>query len=227
MRAYLTLPLVAALLSPARAEPTQTKEIFRWKGPPAGAARVELRNVNGAIRLRTASGADVEVTATATFDRGANPDALKVTRKGLTFQVEGEADDVSVDLEVAVPRGLAADATTVNGAIESATIGPIALRTTNGSIRVRAEKGDLEVMTGNGRIDVTLHPSVGKARLRATNGPLKVTRGSGGADVDASTVNGQIVVEGRPAGQSFRGHLGPAGGTRLQAGTVNGSIDLR
>jgi len=112
----------------------------------------------------------------------------------------------------------AVEASTVNGGVDASTTGgPVRASTVNGDVSVRmASTGTanhLDYSTVNGSVSISL--------------PSKLD-----ADVDFSTVNGRvesdypITMQGRIDPKQLRGTIG-AGGLRIRASTVNGSIDLR
>ncbi len=112
----------------------------------------------------------------------------------------------------------AVEASTVNGGVDASTTGgPVRASTVNGDVSVRmASTGTanhLDYSTVNGSVSISL--------------PAKLD-----ADIDFSTVNGQvesdypITMQGRIDPKQLRGTIG-AGGLRIRASTVNGSIDLR
>ena len=268
MRSIATLVTFTFFSAHGWAEPSQSKEIFRWKGAPAGATQLHLRNVNGPIEIRPSSGTEVEVTAKAVWRGSVNPDQLVVARKAaganLSFCVmvkdqqgiceadgryqsdHGGVKNLGIELLVLVPAGMTVDAKTVNGglqarlgsnalnletqngAIDANTQGgPSVLRSSNGSMHVTVDKGDLDVQTENGRIVASLGAKVSRARLQTINGTVSVTRARGvGAEVQADTVNGHVMVDGRSSGKTFKGRVGAAGGPRIEATTVNGSVDV-
>jgi len=112
----------------------------------------------------------------------------------------------------------AVEASTVNGGVDASTTGgPVTASTVNGDVSVRMSStgtaGHLDYSTVNGSVSITL--------------PAKLD-----ADVDLSTVNGRldsdypITMQGHIDPRQLRGTIG-AGGLKIQASTVNGSINLR
>lgn len=108
-------------------------------------------------------------------------------------------------------------ASTTNGDVEVSTSEWASARTTNGGVRVSMGNakwsGELEVLTTNGSVDVTLPAS---AEFK----------------VDAATTNGgistdfPITVSGRFGPKSLSGTVG-GGGRDLHVATTNGGVNLR
>lgn len=108
-------------------------------------------------------------------------------------------------------------AATTNGDVEVSTSEWASARTTNGGVRVSMGNakwnGQLELLTTNGSVDVTLPPS---AEFK----------------VDASTTNGgiqtdfPITVQGKFGPKSLSGTVG-GGGRELRVATTNGGIELK
>jgi hypothetical protein len=140
-----------------------------------------------------------------------------------------------INFELQVPRGVRLNAMTTNGRVHCVNLDSVvqaattngdvevstsewaSARTTNGGVRVSMGKanwtGELEEMTTNGSVDVTLPAS---AEFK----------------VDASTTNGGIetdfpvTVQGRFGPKSLSGTVG-AGGRELKVATTNGGIGLK
>jgi hypothetical protein len=109
------------------------------------------------------------------------------------------------------------EAATTNGNVEVSTSEWASARTTNGGVRVSMGNakwsGELELMTTNGSVNVTLPAS---AEFK----------------VDASTTNGgiqtdfPITIQGRFGPKSLSGTVG-GGGRDLKVATTNGAIELK
>jgi DUF4097 and DUF4098 domain-containing protein YvlB len=108
-------------------------------------------------------------------------------------------------------------AETTNGNVEVSTSEWASAKTTNGGVRVSMGgakwSGELEVMTTNGNVDVTLPAS---AEFK----------------VDAATTNGRIhtdfpvTVQGSFSSKALSGTVG-GGGRELKVATTNGGIELK
>ena len=144
-------------------------------------------------------------------------------------------NDVNVEFEVRVPRGVAFEGRTVNGRIQAEVEGRAAVSTVNGSIEVVA--GTLtEATTVNGSIRATVRSDASSPddiKLSTVNGSVRLSLPEGvNADVSAKTVNGgitseftEIEVRKKWGPRSAEGRLGN-GGRELALSTVNGGIRI-
>jgi hypothetical protein len=143
--------------------------------------------------------------------------------------------DVKVDFRVAIPRGVALVAETVNGNI-TATALDAAVRAlvVNGNITI-ATSGTANAQTVSGSIDATVGKLGGdeSARLQNVNGRVHLTLPPGSdATIAARTVNGRIEGDGIPlsieggiVGSSAHATLG-TGSASVSLETVSGSISV-
>jgi len=144
-------------------------------------------------------------------------------------------DRAKINFDVQVPRGVrlnalttnggvhcvnldsVVEATTTNGNVEVSTSEWASAKTTNGGVRVSMGSakwsGELELMTTNGSVDVTL-PASAEFQVRAstTNGGIQSAF--------------PITVEGKFGPKSLSGTVG-SGGRELRVATTNGGIDLK
>lgn len=201
----------------------------RWRRGDPEQVRVELRR---------SGGDDGTVIACAFWreDASCDEDGYRGGRsRGMNWRDDGNSNDVSVDFEVRVPRGVKVVTSSVNGeiAIEGATAS-IEAETVNGSITARTSGGPVRAKTVNGALDVTM----GKAltddlEFETVNGGITLTVPEGlDAELSMKTVNGSVssdfpvTVSGRINPKRLNAILGK-GGPRLSMGTVNGSVRLR
>ncbi len=253
-RASLALLLVAAAVSPAAAQDT-----WSWrKAVPAGRA-IEIKGINGDIDAIAASGSNVEVVARKSARRSDTESernevvehAGDVTIGALYPTPRGEREneclpgargrssnrnnDVTVDFEVRVPRGVAFTGKTVNGSVHASGLTADAIATTvNGSVRVNTT-ALAQAETVNGSIDVSMGRASWNDRLlfKTVNGGITLELPDElNTDVAASTVNGSLssdwpmTVSGRWGPRHMKGKIG-SGGRQLALETVNGDIELR
>lgn len=194
-------------------------EDFAWKEKLAPGGALEIRNINGEIRIEDGKGPEVEVVARKRGDRS-NPAEVKIEvvkhAKGVTicavYPASGstpnqclpggghmnipDGNDVTVAFTIKAPPGLPFIGHTVNGAIKStATSGEADVKTVNGSIEIAAS-GSVRAETVNGSV---------RARMDRTDWKGEIT---------IATVNGSVIVD-LPASASVD----------VQAKTVSGSID--
>lgn len=224
---------------------------------PAG-QWLRIRNVIGEVHVRAASGDRVEVVATKSWRRG-DPSLVRIeSRKSsdgsilvcaywtenATCDEDGyrshgdnnrRNNDVAVDFEVRLPKGVNVGAWSVNGevSVEGATAevqagsvngqvdatstgGPVQARSVNGTVHARMGKagtGDLDFGTVNGSVIAEFDEDID-------------------AQVELSTVNGRfqtdwpVTITGRVDPRHLRATIGK-GGRRIRMSTVNGNVELR
>jgi hypothetical protein len=270
------LALAALLLASCRfAHADEARARFTWNGAVAVGRTIYLRNLNGPIRAVAGTGREVRLTATKTARDGGDPDAVEIAvvphdgtvticalwpRAGRSCGPRGAyapgsgtsgRPEVTVELVVEVPRGVAVDLATVNGGIDAdgldaavvarsrngglavTTRGAVDLATQNGGITLGGAGGQVRAVTDNGgvRADLVGVPAGARIELTTTNGSVRVRVPRGfAADVTASTTHGSIDVagarpRGRRGGVRLDTRLG-AGGRALVLRTVNGAIAL-
>ncbi len=221
---------------------------FAYDGALRRGATLEIRDVNGNVRMRTGERFSVRATKHGERSDPAQVQVRVENRADRTLvcvryppdasrscdeQQHVEDNDVEVDFEVTVPHGIVLDAHTVNGWVDARNDGPIPdIGTVNGY--VKAEGSDIgRVQTVNGRIDVRI-VGAGRGELDAktVNGEVDVALPeNAGAQISAKTLNGDIRVGlpvSRPQygpGASVNGTLGD-GSRKLRLESLNGSIVL-
>lgn len=253
IRTTLALALVLVASGQAAAQD------WSWnKAVPAGRA-IEIKGVNGDIEAVAASGNQVQVVARKSARRS-NPDDVRIEvvehaggvticavyptpsgsrpnecLPGANGRSSTRNNDVQVDFEVRVPRGVLFTGKTVNGDVEATGLTADAdVSTVNGSVRVETT-GLAEASTVNGSITA----SMGRANwtdtrsFKTVNGGITLELPDDlNAEVSASTVNGSLssdwpmTVTGKWGPRRMRGKIGN-GGRELALETVNGNIELR
>ncbi|HEX6309957.1 MAG TPA: DUF4097 family beta strand repeat-containing protein [Longimicrobiales bacterium] len=255
-RGFITGALAVTAIAAA---PAAAQQQWAWNGTVAAGRTLEIKGVNGGIRAVAADGGEAVVRVSKRSRRNDPEDVRMVVLEhanGVTICAlyphrsgsepnecapgEGgrnsvQNNDVSVEWEVQVPRGVNFTARTVNGGIEATGLtGSTVAETVNGGVRL-ATAGLATASTVNGNIDVTLGRSDWRDELsfETTNGSIDVTfTGDLNAQVNASTVTGSIAtdypleVRGRFMNRRLSGTVG-SGGRVLTLQTVNGSIELR
>jgi hypothetical protein len=252
-RTSLAVVLVLAASGPAAAQD------WNWsKVVPAGRA-IEIKGVNGDIEAGVASGNQVQVVARKSAKRSDPADVrIEVVEHagGVTIcavyptprgERENEClpgargrsstrnNDVEVDFEVRVPRGVLFTGRTVNGDVEVTGLTADArVSTVNGSVEVETT-GLVDASTVNGSIKARMGRAnwTDRKSFSTVNGGITVELPDDlHADVSASTVNGSLssdwpmTVSGKWGPRSMRGKIG-RGGRELALETVNGDIELR
>jgi hypothetical protein len=203
LRSSLLLAVAASAAS------AQRDTAFTWSKRLPDGARLSIRNFNGPIEVRAATGDRVEVRATIRVEsRGNAGDVTFDVRERDANDVEictvyrGRSDcdpdrnwsdnvRVSVRYIVEVPKTMRLRATTGNGDVTvTQTVAEVDAASGNGDIVIRESMGRVGASTGNG--DVTITSARGAVKVSSGNGRIIATTSLG--PVDASTGNGDIDV---------------------------------
>ena len=226
---------------------------------------IRVRNINGEMRVRASATDKVEITATKTWRRGDPKDVSIETKKGSDGSIlvcalwantntvctedryssrsndrhdrwDRDRNDVSVDFEIRVPKGVKVGVWSVNGAVSvDGVTNEVRAGTVNGSVDAVSTGGPVQASTVNGSVRATMGRLDGDQDLNfsTVNGTV-VAEFSGDidADIDLSTVNGRfqtdwpVTITGRIDPRHLRATLGK-GGRRIRLSTVNGNVELR
>jgi DUF4097 and DUF4098 domain-containing protein YvlB len=189
--------------------------IYTWRGALPARALLTVKNYNGPIDVRPATGTQVEMRAEKRTSRGggdirdvafeiqsaSNGDVTICS----TYRDNNPCDDynrrgdddrgwrrsVTVAITILVPRGAQVKVSTGNGAVSVERVGgEVQASTGNGRVDVTGTDGGVRVSTGNG--DVTVSGAKGAVRVSTGNGRVNVTTAEG--PVEARTGNGDIDV---------------------------------
>ncbi len=201
-------------LSEAQSLLGRDDSVFTWRGALPSGAQVTVRNHNGPIDVRPASGSQLELRAEkrsrfgnltdVAFDirtEGDGDVAICSTLRGDDPCGEGrrawDGDDdgrrgVTVAMTLLVPRGARVRVATGNGAVSVERVGggEVVASTGNGRVTLVSTEGTVRASTGNG--DVQVRDATGAVRASTGNGRVSVTTAEG--PVDARTGNGDIDV---------------------------------
>ena len=253
-RAALALAVTLVTVTTASAQDT-----WSWRKALAAGKAIEIKGINGDVTATAASGNQVEVVARKSAERS-DPDDVRIEvvehEDGVTIcaiyphrsgdrpneclpgargRSSNHNNDVEVDFEVRVPRGVRFTGRTVNGGVRASGLTADAKASTvNGSVRVTTT-GLAEASTVNGSITVAMGRTnwTDNLSFKTVNGQITVEMpGNLNADVSASTVNGSLssdwpmTVRGRWGPKRMNGKIG-SGGRELDLETVNGDIELR
>lgn len=224
MRSTLALTFAVALLSGvASAQDNQTSSTdmhFKWTGTVPKGEWVRVKNLNGRVTVRAASGSTVEITGDKNVRRG-DPSSVRIvtqrTGKGgilvCAFWTEdascdedsyssnshGEdggrrSRDISVDFTVSLPAGVNVLSSSVNGDVEvEGATAEVEVRTVNGDVRGITSSGPVSANTVNGSITAKMRTLPGNSDLdfRTVNGSIDLELPTQlDADVELRTVNG-------------------------------------
>jgi hypothetical protein len=191
----------------------RTDSVFTWRGPLPAGALLTVRNHNGPIEVRPATGTQVELRAEKRARYGNVTDVAFNVRTGSRGDVticstfrdndpcdedrhsRGSDDDgrrsVTVAMTVLVPRGAQVRVATGNGAVSVERVGgEVSASTGNGRVNVLNTEGAVRVSTGNG--DVQVREAKGAVRVSTGNGRVTVSTSEG--PVEARSGNGDIDV---------------------------------
>jgi hypothetical protein len=210
--------LLAIIAAPALADGQtllgRSDSVFTWRGPLPAGAQLTVRNHNGPIEVRPASGTEVELRAEKRARYGNLTDVAFDVRTGSrgdvticsTLRGNNPCDDedrrswnndddgrrgVTVAMALLVPRGAQVRVATGNGAVSVERVGgEVSAATGNGRVNVLNTDGAVRVSTGNG--DVEVRDAKGAVRVSTGNGRVTVSTAQG--PVEARSGNGDIDV---------------------------------
>ncbi len=187
---------VTACFVDSRSGPEQDNPTaWTWNAPVTAPATVFIRNTNGSVEIKPATGKNVEVTADVRWRRGdpkhdvtfqgkASPNGnilicaiwndgscseekYEVKKPGFSIGPFSQGTDASVKFTVYVPVGVKVDVLTMNGSIGAAATAPVKARTVNGTIKVATSVGPVDAETVNGDVDVRMTTLAGEGPVRA------------------------------------------------------------
>jgi hypothetical protein len=233
----LLLPVLAActvqMSPPGSYAGRATTTTFNWSGELAAGRTLEIRGVNGAVRVVPASGSEVVVEAVLSGRRN-DPDEVRIEvvphAAGLTVcaiypstgrqnhcapgaaaRLTSSNNDVSVRFQVQVPEGVRLVARTANGAVDAEGGADVVASTVNGSVRV-STPASAQASTVNGSVHIL---SAREGSASTTNGSItaRLTEASGAAAMNFRTVNGSITL-----------YLPPGAAAAVDARAANGRI---
>ena len=258
------LTFTALVLAPAMLAAQDRQSDRTWtlsEAVPAG-QWIRVRSLNGDLRVRASSSDKVEITATKSWRRGDPKDVRIETKRSpdgsilvCAFWTEDATctedsyksnshndgwrrrdNDVAVDFEIRVPKGVKVGVYGVNGgvSVEGAS-SEVRAGTVNGSVDAVSIGGPVQASTVNGSVHATMGRFDGDQDLTysTVNGTVIAEfTGDVDADIDLSTVNGRfqtdwpVTISGRIDPRRLRATLGK-GGRRIRMSTVNGNVELR
>ena len=255
--AALVLALAPAVLG---AQDRQSERAFTLNERIPAGQWLRVRNVIGEVRVRAATGDRVEIVGTKSWRRG-DPAMVRIEQRkspdgsilvcafwtenatcdedGYRSRGEGRSNrnnDVAVDFEIRLPRGVNVGAWSVNGevSVDGAT-GVVTAGSVKGSVDATSSGGPVQASSVNG----TVHARMGRVggtedlNFSSVNGNVIAEFGEDiDAQVELSTVNGRfqtdwpVTISGRVDPRRLRATIGK-GGRRIRMSTVNGNVELR
>ncbi|MEO6528040.1 MAG: hypothetical protein ABIP93_15575 [Gemmatimonadaceae bacterium] len=262
-RPCAALAALVLLAAPAAlaAQDRQREKAFSFNERVPAGEWVRVRNVNGEIRVGSSSSDRVEIVGTKSWRRG-DPSAVRIesrktgdggilvcvfytenascSESGYQSRNEGRNrnnnNDVAVEFEVRVPKGVKVGMWSVNGQVrvDGATDEVIA-GTVNGGVDATSTGGPVRASTVNGSVHARMGRLTGDEDLdfSSVNGSVVAEFGTDiDANIELSTVNGRfqtdwpVTITGRVDPRHLRATLGK-GGRRIRLSTVNGNVELR
>ena len=223
--------LVAAVVFAGTRERVSDEWTRSYPIEPGG--RIEIVNVNGSIEATPASGSKVEIVAQRVARAGSVEsarellagtqmiEAVDASRVRLEVKPGSPRGDVEVRVSVRVPKGVAVDLRTSNGAVVAAQLdSAVSAATTNGGVRATGlASHEVTASAVNGTVEVSLAQPLAAAdrvAISTTNGRATLELPSASlASVHARVRNGAIDVD--DAGLEWE----VKSRTRVQ-GTLNG-----
>ncbi|HEY6219006.1 MAG TPA: DUF4097 family beta strand repeat-containing protein [Gemmatimonadaceae bacterium] len=240
MRALLRSLLLASVAATTAA--AQRDTTFTWSKRLGDGGRLTIRNINGPIDVRAASGDRAEVRATVRAEyRGNARDVDFDVREHSSTDVEictvyqgrsvCDRDHswnnirVRVTYVVELPKSMRLRVETGNGEVSIVqTVGDVDATSGNGDVTIKESTGRVTASSGNG--DVIITSAQGPVRTSTGNGRVEVTAAKG--PVEASTGNGDILVKmgSLPADAAPMVFSTGSGNVRVTLpGDFNGEID--
>jgi hypothetical protein len=259
-RAALAAMMLAAIPAALSAQDRQSEKAWTLNEQIPAGKWLRVRNVNGAVNVRPSTTDHVEIVATKSWRRG-DPKNVRIesrkapdgsilvcafwtenatcTENGYRSNDEGRNNrdnDVSVEFEVRLPKGVNLGAWSVNGgvSVDGAT-GEVQAGSVNGSVDATSAGGPVQASSVNGSVHARMGkvPGDGDLDFSTVNGSVIAEFGEDiDANIELSTVNGRfqtdwpVTITGRVDPRHLRATLGK-GGRRVRLSTVNGNVELR
>jgi hypothetical protein len=249
----LALTLMGTVSTLADAQLVGRNEtVYTWRGTIPSGGQFTVRNFNGPIDVRPATGNTVELRAEKRPRGGANAsDVAFEVRTSSNGDVsicstqnedscEGDHRDddgwrhrqVTVAMTVLLPRGVRLKLATGNGAVSVERAGSdVQAATGNGRVRIAETEGAVSVSTGNGDVEVRnakarVHVSTGNGNVDVVTveGPVEVSSGNGDIDVRMSALRAKEDMAFHTGSGDVHLTLPANYNGELDASTGNGSI---
>jgi len=229
-------------------------EEFHHTYPLPANGRVDLSNINGAVRITGWDRNEVKVDAVKYAGTRQRLDEAKIRvdaggtlieihtdypDHNLTFNDDDRDNPAGVDYTLTVPRNARMDEIKlINGELTiSGVSGEVHASSVNGRVSASDLAGRTRLSTVNGRLAAqfaALPNDSASMHLSSVNGGIDLTLPPDArAEIEASTVHGGIgndfglrAIRHEYVGHSLHGELG-GGGPRIRLSNVNGRIEIR
>ncbi len=251
--------LIALLPAALAAQDRQSERTWTLNEQVPAGKWLRVRNVSGGVHVRASTSDRVEIVATKSWRRG-DPRLVRIesrkspdgsilvcafwtenatcSENGYRSNSEGRNrdNDVAVEFEVRLPKGVNLGAWSVNGevSVDGATA-EVEAGSVNGSVDATSTGGPVQASSVNGSVHARMGRLTGNDDLdfSTVNGSVIAEFGEDiDANIELSTVNGRfqtdwpVTITGRVDPRHLRATLGK-GGRRVRLSTVNGNVELR
>ncbi len=247
----LALTLTGAVSAVADAQLVGRSEtVYTWRGTVPTGGQFTVRNFNGPIDVRAATGNSVELRAEKRLRGGSATDVgfeVRTSSNGdvsiCSTQNEDSCDgdhhrddgwrrQVTVAMTVLLPRGVRLKLATGNGAVSVERAGSdVQASTGNGRVSIVETEGAVSVSTGNGDVTVRnakamVHVSTGNGDVDVVTveGPVEVSSGNGNIDVRMSALRAKEDMAFHTGSGDVKLTLPANYNGELDASTGNGTI---
>jgi hypothetical protein len=228
----------------------QFTEEFHHVYPLSATGRLELNNINGAVRITAWDRNEVKLDAVKyakvkerldeakiVVDAEANSISIRTEYPQRGRNSSNEWDNpASVEYTLTVPRTAWLDEIRlINGPLDiQGVTGEVHASCINGKLSARGLAGQVRLSTINGKLEAGFERLGDQTiQLSSVNGSVELNIPSDSkADLEASSLQGSIdddfglQVHRHFVGRNLRGELG-GGGTRIKLSNVNGRIEVR
>jgi RNase P/RNase MRP subunit p29 len=229
----------------------RNETVYTWRGTIPSGGQFTVRNFNGPIDIKPATGNTVEFRAEKRPRSGAeitdvafevrtssngdvsicstmNEDSCEGDRR----RSDGWHREVTVTMTVLVPRNLRLKVATGNGALNVDGAGSeVQASTGNGRVHIGETQGTVNVSTGNGDVEVRnakarVHVSTGNGDVDVVtvDGPVEVSSGNGDIDVRMSALRAKEDMSFTTGSGDVKLTLPASYNGELDASTGNGTI---
>ena len=247
-----SLYLLLALLTVGCTVGERRREIIQREWPAASISRIELKEVNGSVKIEAWNGDRVTMTAEV-FSRGVEPKPNVENKGFFRSVVDGESlvigssgrrrrhrihwfggSSVTIHYILRVPATVDLDIDTVNGKIATRGVtGETEVTSVNGSVDLETPgAADVRLRTVNGRVRATFFETFQGATMKTVNGSVTATLPANASFAcDLSQVNGDfeapfpLSIHSHPGNRRVSGEVN-GGRHELKITTVNGDIRL-
>ncbi|HET7712331.1 MAG TPA: DUF4097 family beta strand repeat-containing protein [Thermoanaerobaculia bacterium] len=247
-----SLYLLLALLAAGCTVGERRREIIQREWPASSISRIELKEVNGSVKIEAWNGDRVTMTAEV-FSRGIEPKANVENKGFFRSEVDGDTlrigtsgrkrrhrihwfggSSVTVHYTLRVPATVALDIDTINGKIATRGVtGETEMTSVNGSVDLETPgAAGVRLRTVNGRVRATFFETFQGATMKTVNGSVTATLPPNASFAcDLSQVNGDfeapfpLSIHSHPGNRRVSGEVN-GGRHELRITTVNGDIRL-